>query len=72
MLYFFGIVLIYLIYQIIELNRFSVKKIELANACANGNFVYLSDVHGKTYGNLFQGKSRLVRKIADLQPQSII
>ena len=72
MLYFFGIVLIYLIYQIIELNRFSVKKIDFTNSCTNSKFVYLSDVHGKTYGKLFLGKSRLVHKITDLQPQFII
>lgn len=67
-----GILLLYTIYQIIELNRFSVKKVNFEHENARGNFVFLSDIHGKTYGNLLKRKSYLVKKIKELNPQGIV
>ncbi len=67
-----GILLLYVIYQIVELNRFSVKNVFLKTDDTEGNFVFLSDIHGKTYGNLAKGQSRLVKKINELKPEGII
>ena len=67
-----AVLVIYLIYQVIELNRFSVKKVSFTHDTLTGSFVFLSDVHGNTYGDLKKKKSRLVKKITELSPEGII
>lgn len=67
-----GILFVYIIYQLIELNRFAVKRVVFHTENIDGNFVFLSDIHGKTYGKLSKGKSRLVKKIKEMQPEGIV
>lgn len=67
-----GILLVYIIYQLIELNRFTVKHVLFNTENIDGNFVFLSDIHGKTYGNLSKRKSRLIKKIKELKPEGIV
>lgn len=66
----FFLIIVFLIYQIIELNRFTVKKIQLTDKNINhgAHFVFLSDIHGHMYGR----HSRLAKKIKKLQPEGII
>lgn len=67
-----SIVALYALYQLIELNRFSVKNVHFEHSDIKGNYVFLSDIHGKTYGDPEKNKSRLVRKIMQLHPEAII
>lgn len=66
------LIIVFFIYQLYALHSFCTKCISLHSSEVTGDFVFLSDLHGHTYGDVTKGKSRLYHKIQKLQPQSIV